>query len=176
MKSRPLTCAELLLVLLSALLLQMCGSNPSEPEDRQQPLDLTGSWELTTTIISNTCGLPDSTTQTETFILAESGDVWSMTTSGGPWGIAQLDGQELYLHGSETSAELGHTAVFETEGSGSASETEIIGTLITAVNFKPGSPAHTDCEITASFVMTKLQESARPARAFSGDPEDFDGM
>ena len=117
---------------------------------------------MTTVITSNTCGLPDSTTETETLNLAQDGDVLSITKSGSFWGIAELDGQNLHIMGTETSDELGHTAIFETEGTGVVSETGISGTFDTAVRFKPDVVEHTDCDITSSFMMARPEERAGP--------------
>jgi murein DD-endopeptidase MepM/ murein hydrolase activator NlpD len=171
---RFLTYLALSLVLFSALVLQMCDSNPTDPKDKTQDLDLAGDWELTTTITSNTCGLPNGTTETETIVLAESGGGLSVTTFEGPWGTVQVDGHDLSLTGSETSDDLGHPATLETEGTGSGSESEITGTFTTTVDFEPGSGAPADCEITSSFTMTKLEESTCLDRATFGDPQDSD--
>jgi murein DD-endopeptidase MepM/ murein hydrolase activator NlpD len=174
MIARHLIYAELFFILFMALVLLMCSSNPSDPKDDEQVLDLTGSWELTTTITSNTCGLPNGTTETSNILLAESGDSFSITIFSGRWGTAQVDGHNLSLTGSETSGEFGHPATLETEGIGSGSETEISGTFTTTVDFEPGSAEHTDCEITTSFTMTKLEESPCLDRASFGDPQDSD--
>ena len=173
MKGLP-TFFALALVLFSVLVLQMCGSNPSDPENGGQDLDLAGDWELTTTITSNTCGLPNGTTETETIVLAESGDGLSVTTFDGPWGTVQVDGHNLTITGTAAHDDFGHPATLETEGTGSGSETEITGTFTTNVDFEPGSGAPTDCEITLSFTMTKLAESPCLDRAIFGDPQDSD--
>jgi murein DD-endopeptidase MepM/ murein hydrolase activator NlpD len=174
MTSRFLTYAGLLFVLLLALVLQMCDSTPTETKNGEVTVNIMGSWELTTTITSNTCGLPNGTTDTEIIVLAESAGGLSITTFSGPWGTAEVDGQSVSITGSETSDEFGHPATLETEGTGSASETEIAGTLTITVDFDPGSGDHTDCEITTSFVMTKLEENPCLDRASFGDPGDSD--
>jgi hypothetical protein len=154
------------LILLCLLpILATCDSNPSEPSGsggNDHNLAVIGDWELTTVIISNTCGLADSTGETEPVTLAEDGDILRITKSGRSWGIAEFDGETLHIMGTETSDELGYTAAFETEGTGVLSDTMISGTFETAVRFKPDVVEHTDCDIVSSFIMTRMERGFRP--------------
>jgi len=162
-----LFCAGLLIVFCLLIVLAGCDDNPSEPSGPggdDQPPEVTGTWEMTTVITANTCGLPDSTSETETVGLVQDGDVFSITRAGNHWGVAELDGRNLHILATKTSAELGYTAVFATEGTGVVSETEITGSFTTDVRFKPDVVEHTDCEITSSFVMTRPLERIHSGR------------
>lgn len=174
MMSRFLTYMGLLFILLLALVLQMCDSKPTETKNGGVTVNIIGDWELTTTITSNTCGLPNGTTETEIVALAQSGDALSITTFSGLWGTAEVDGQNVTIAGLERSDDFGWPATLETAGTGSATETEITGSFTTTVDFDPGSGDHTDCEITTSFTMEKLEESPCLDRAIFGDPQDSD--
>jgi murein DD-endopeptidase MepM/ murein hydrolase activator NlpD len=169
---RFVTCIGLFFLLLASLvLLPSCDSKGTDPKEAQQPLDLAGDWQLTTTIASNTCGLPNGTQETETIVLAESNGGFSITTFSGPWGTVQVSGQNVSISGSERSDELGHPATLETDGTGTATEFEMVGTFATAVTFDPGG-SQSDCEISNDFVMAKMDPSPCLDRATFGDPQD----
>jgi hypothetical protein len=151
------------------------GCGTSDTDGNQIPVDLTGSWELTTTVTSNTCGLQNGESETETVYLSESGDLLSITTFSGLWGSAALTGREIDISGSEASDDFGCPAVLVTEGAGSISEDEITGTFTTTVSFDQNScPGEPDCAITTDFVMEKLPECSCLDRAIFGDPDSSD--
>jgi hypothetical protein len=174
------SCSQSLLplaVLLAFVLLQVlaCGTNDSDGDAEEPPIDLTGSWELSTTAISNTCGLPNGETETEIVYLSPSDGELSITTFEGLWGSATLAGNEIHISGTETSDELGCPATLLTEGTGSVSGTEITGTLTATVSFNQDScPGMPDCAITTDFVMTALEECSCLDRAVFGDPDSSD--
>lgn len=68
----------LLLIFLSLLLILMCDSDSTKPQDGVEIMDVTGSWELRTTITSNTFGLPNGETNTEFIYLSDSSGVLSI--------------------------------------------------------------------------------------------------
>jgi hypothetical protein len=166
---------SLLAVFLAAALIQLLGCGTSDSDGEETPVDLEGSWEVTTTVTSNTCGLPNDEPETMTVHLRDSGDEYSVTMFSGPWGSATLAGSEMHLSGAETSDEFGCPATLVTEGSGSVSETDITGSFTTTVSFDQDScPGTPDCLITTDFVMTKLEECSCLDRAVFGDPDSSD--
>jgi hypothetical protein len=153
----------------------MFGCGTSDTGGDEVPIDLTGSWQLATTVTSNTCGIPDGQTETETVYLRDSTDALSVTTFSGLWGEAVVDGREIDFSGTATSDDFDCPATLVSEGTGSVSESEIAGTFTTTVSFDqescPGTP---DCVITTDFIMTKLDECPCLDRAVFGDPDSSD--
>ena len=168
----------LLIYLLGALAIQFTGCSTSDTRNSnggQTPLDLTGSWELTTTIASNTCGLENGPSEPETVFLGDSDDGLTVTVFAGLWGTATLSGNEIEFNGTETSNDFSCAATLSTDGSGTASATEIAGTFTTIVSFDQDScPGTDDCEIELDFTMTKLEECPCIERAVFGDPDSSD--
>ena len=153
--------------------LVMHGCDVSETEAEPELVDLTGSWELTTTITSNTCWLPDGETKTEVIYLESVGRDVSITNFGGDWGTGEVDEGTLTFVGTEQSDDLGCPATMVTEGIGLIYETEIVGTFNTEVSFAQDSCFHldlSDCSIASSFVMTPMEETTCLDRAVFGDP------
>jgi hypothetical protein len=161
----------LLLVLLGSFAVLQLVSCDDDTED-EAPLNLAGSWELTTTVTSNTCGLENGETATEIIHLSGGSDVLSITTSSGTWGTGEVDGQSLHVVGTETSDDFGCSATLVTEGTGWISQTEVAGTLTTTVSFADSCTNNPDCTMTTGFVMTRLAESLCLDRASFGDPEE----
>ena len=155
--------------------IQMCDSNTTDPQVTDNPINLTGSWKLTTTITSNTFGSQNGEVNTETIYIADSNGVFSITSFNGIWGHGEVDGKNMHFVGSETSDDFGSPALLVTEGTGSISETEIKGTFTTEVYFdQGGSNNNPDGTINASYIMTKLEESHCLDRAIFGDAENSD--
>ena len=72
MKGKIITHIWQLTILFSLIIFtQMCDSDSTDPEVVEKTIDVTGSWELTTTIKSNTFGLPNGATNTEFIYIAE---------------------------------------------------------------------------------------------------------
>lgn len=174
MKDKIITHIWQLLVLFSLLIFtQMCDSDSTEPEVGEETIDVTGSWELTTTITSNTFGMPNGETNTEIVYLTNSSGVLSITNFDGHWGNGSINGRNIHFTGTELSDDFGTTATLVTEGKGSISETEIVGTFTTKVYINQDvSSDNPDGTITSSFIMTKLEETTCYDRAIFGDPED----
>jgi hypothetical protein len=156
------------------VLFQMCSSNSTDPQNNDQPSDLTGSWELTTTITSNTCGLAGGETKTEIMYLNDTGVVYSIINFNGSWGEGKADGTSIQFNGTETSDDFDCPATLVTEGAGSISEARIVGTFTTIVDFPDSCSNNSDCTITSDFVMTKMEESSCLDRVSFGDPENSD--
>jgi hypothetical protein len=165
----------LLALLLISAVLQVIGCGTSDTDDKEEPVDLVGSWELTTTVISNTCGIQNGETEAETIYLGDDGGELSITTFSGPWGSMTRAGDEVHFSGIAMSDEFDCPATLSTEGTGSVSGTEIAGTFSTTVSFDQDScPGTQDCLITTDFVMVKLEECPCLDRAVFGDPDSSD--
>jgi len=67
----------LIVALLSITLFLMCSSEPTEPQN-QVPMNITGSWELTSIITSNTCGIQSGESNTETIDLTDNNTILCM--------------------------------------------------------------------------------------------------
>ena len=165
----------LLTIFAASVFLQLFSCSTSDTGGDNEPPDLEGSWELATTITSNTCGFQNGESTTETIYLGGSDGEFSITTFNGLWGSATLAGGELHFGGTETSDDFGCPATLATEGEGSVSGTSVAGTFETTVSFDrdscPGTP---DCVITTDFVMTRLEECSCLDRAVFGDPDSSD--
>ncbi len=158
------------LALTAALLVSVSGCD-SDPKVEEADVDLVGSWELRTTLSSNTCGLPNGTARTETIYLDGIGAALTVINFDGQWGTARVSESEVTFAGSEGSDDFGCPATLLTEGSGEATSSRIAGSLTTTVTFDQGScDGNTGCELTTSFVMTRLEETDCLNRAVFGDP------
>jgi hypothetical protein len=156
-------------ILVLPLLLQVCSSDVTDPDGDQ--VDLSGGWELRTTVTSNTCGLQDGVSETEVIELTETNGPISIINFDGNWGTAEVDGNTVTFSGSEDSRDFGCTATLTTQGSGTYSETLISGTLTTTVGFDQDSCSDfSDCIIASDFEMTRLDDSPCLSRALFGDP------
>jgi hypothetical protein len=126
-------CIPALVACLVACLV-IFGCDVSETDTEPELVDLTGSWELVTTITSNTCWLPDGETKTEVIYLENEDSQVSITNFDGLWGTGEVAGGTLTFVGTERSDEFGCPATTVTEGTGLVYETEITGTLNTEVS------------------------------------------
>lgn len=165
----------LVVMILAPLFLQMLACGASETQSSSTRANLTGSWQLTTTVTSNTCGLPNAQNDPEIISLRDSSDMLYITAFSGSWGEGDPGGNTIQFTGSETSDDLGCEAAMETDGLGSFSATSITGTFVTSVSFNQDScPGRQDCEITIDFTMTKLEECDCLDRAEFGEPASSD--
>jgi hypothetical protein len=162
----------LLAVFLASALLQLLGCSTNDTDGEGHPIDLEGSWELTTTIASNTCGLQNGEEETDIIYLSNAGDEFSITTFSGLWGSATVAGREIHISGVETSEDFGCPATLASEGAGSVSGADVAGTFTTTVSFDQDScPGTPDCTVTTDFLMTRLEECDCLDRAIFGDPD-----
>ncbi len=75
MKVRLLKYVGILSLLFLSLLLvfiQSCDSDATDPQANEETINVAGSWELTTTITSNTFGLSNGETNTEFIYLFDN--------------------------------------------------------------------------------------------------------
>jgi len=170
MKTRltlPLLIVPVLLVVLS-----VCQKS-TEPEPEQLYIDLTGSWELTTTIEANTFGMPNGETNTEMLYLRDSSGDLTIINFGGDWGHGQSDSKSLQFTGMETSDDFDGPATLVTQGDGAVSENNISGTFVTSVYISKAVEGNEpDGTITSGFVMARVEETGCYGRAVFGDPKD----
>jgi hypothetical protein len=160
------------LAIITLVLLQVLGCSDDGGNGVEEPLDLAGSWEITTTVTSNTCGLQNGEPETGTIYFSDSGAAYTVTVFRGVWGSAEVEGKEVHLTGMETMDVLECPATLQSEGSGSGTEVEVAGSYTTTVTFDQEScPGRPDCVITTDFVMTKLEDCDCLDRAVFGDPD-----
>jgi murein DD-endopeptidase MepM/ murein hydrolase activator NlpD len=164
---------QLSVILSSLLFIQMCDSDSTDPGNQELTINVAGSWELTTQITSNTFGLQNGETNTEFIYLTDSSGVVSITNFNGHWGNGIVNGKNIHFTGTEVSDDFDTTATLVTEGTGSISETEIVGTLTTEVYINHVySNNNPEGMIASSFTMVKLEETTCYDRAIFGDPEE----
>jgi len=165
MKSKLYTFVFVFLTfLLSLAFIQTCESDTTDPKENA---DVTGSWEITTTIMANTFGLPNGETNT-TILYLESNDV---INSEGDWGQYSVNENEISFSGSEISDDFDTTATLVTDGTGTVSGNQLTGNMSTEVYItQPVSSNNPDGIINFSFVMSKMEESPCFDRASFGDP------
>ena len=161
----------LTVALLSITLFLMCSPEPTEPQD-QKTMDLTGSWELTSTLTSNTCGMQSGTSDTEVIDLTDNNGILSIVNFDGLWGNGQFDGTTMLFTGTEASDRFGCLATITTEGNGSISGADIVGSFTMMVDFDAGCSGFDDCTINSDFVMKKMEDSPCLGRANFGDPQN----
>lgn len=164
----------LLLALFSFLVVvQMCDKDSTKSPENGETINVTGSWQLTTIITSNTFGFENGETKTEIIYLTDSSGVLTIINFDGFWGEGEVDGKTIHFIGSEKSNDFGSPATLVTEGTGTGSETEIAGTFTTKVYITHDvSSNNPDGTITSSFLMTKMEESPCLDRASFGDPKN----
>jgi hypothetical protein len=164
-----------LLLLPIIINFQFLGCGDKDTDSDQEYVNLTGSWEMTSTIVSNTCGLQNGEINTETLLLDDNNGVISITNFDGLWGNGVVDGQSIQFTGSEESDDFGCLATLETAGTGTVSASEIAGSFTMTVLFDPDSCiGYSNCTITFDFAMTLLEESPCLDRAIFGDPDSSD--
>lgn len=89
-------------VVLAFVATTACGGGENGgTTDPPDPLELTAVWQLTTTVNSNTCGLPNGSSSTDRIILIQCGSRASVIAGAGLWGSATISGQNLSFTGTE---------------------------------------------------------------------------
>ena len=160
-----------LLIISSIFLLNYCSSDPTEPADNEK-INLTGSWEMTVTISSNTCGLQSGETNVEVIDLTDKNGALSIVNFNGLWGNGQFDGITFTFTGTETTDDFGCLATITTSGTGTVSGANLTGNFTIMVDYDAGCSNFTDCTINSDFVMIKMEESPCLGRANFGDPQN----
>jgi murein DD-endopeptidase MepM/ murein hydrolase activator NlpD len=101
--------------------------------------DLSGVWELTTTEVSNTCGLPDGEGDRDRMILLSCGTTVSVIRGAGLWGTGSVTGDRLQFTGTESDGEDGCVSTRSSTGAVSGTGTLLEGSLSTQVTFDPAT-------------------------------------
>jgi len=155
----------LLSILLGFVPITACGGGDdggtTEPPD---PLELTAVWQLSTTVSSNTCGLPDGGTSTDRIILMQCGGTASVIAGPGLWGTATISGQNVNINGTETQTDdTGCRTTHQSTGSVSGTSTLLEGTLTTNVTFDQVS-----CGPTEACIVETATRLSSPTRYLDG--------
>lgn len=119
------------------LVMAACGGD-DDVSDPPDTLDLSAVWQLTTSVTSNTCGLPDGSTDTDNIILMQCGSTASVIAGAGLWGTASVSGTSVAFSGTETQTDDTdcQSTLFST-GTVSGTSTLLEGTLTTNVTYDP---------------------------------------
>jgi hypothetical protein len=162
------------IIILAPAFLVLSGCSSEDTVSNGEPVDLTGSWEMTTTTSTNSCGLTEGETDTDVLVITDNNGAISIINFNGHWGDGSISGQNVSFTGSEISRDP-CLATRETGGSGTISASSITGTFTTTVTYDPDScSGYADCTINTNFVMTKMAESPCMDRANFGDPDSSD--
>jgi murein DD-endopeptidase MepM/ murein hydrolase activator NlpD len=122
---------------LAALATLACGDSALETADLG---DLSAVWQLTTTLSSNTCGLQDGTSTSDSMILIQCGNEISIVIGAGLWGAGSVLGDDLSFTGNEVQTdETGCRATHRSTGTVSGTQSFLEGTLTSDVTFDQGS-------------------------------------
>jgi hypothetical protein len=105
--------------------------------DVQELGDLSGTWELTSIVTANTCGLPLGQPETDRLILVSCGDAVSVIVGSGLWGSGTTSGDRLQFSGTEVQDDDGCAATHRSTGSASGAPALLEGTLSTRVTYDP---------------------------------------
>ncbi len=141
-------------ILLTFVTTTACGGGVTEPPP--DPLDLTAAWQLTTTVNSNTCGLPDGSTNTDRILLMQCGTAASVIAGPGLWGTAAISGQTVNITGTETQTDdTGCRTTHQSAGTVSGTSALLEGSLTTNVTFDQISCGPTEaCTVEASVRLS----------------------
>ena len=161
-----------LILLFSCLFLNTCSSS-SDSNEQSNSINITASWQMSTTITSNTFGLDNGETNTEVLYLEEMNGSFTITNFNGIWGDGNISGKNIQFIGSETSNDFGIPAILFTQGTGTVKDSTIAGNFITEVyitnDVGSGNP---DGTIEFDFEMLRMEESSCYDRALFGDPQN----
>ena len=117
--------------------------------------DLTAVWQLTTRVSSNTCGLPDGSTNQDRIILIQCGNEVSVIAGAGLWGSGTVVGGSFDFTGTEIQTDnTGCQATHRSTGTLSGTPSLLEGSFTTTVTFDPGScGAQAACTIETSVQL-----------------------
>jgi hypothetical protein len=153
----------LIFTILSFTLFLKCSSESTEPTT-QEPIDLTGSWQLTSTITSNSCGPVDGSSSTQSITLIQCGNEVSVITGGGLWGVGILQGDRLEFTGTEVQTDdMGCQSTHQSTGTLTVTASTLGGTLTTNITFDPDlCSAQQPCNVesTAHLSLSAVYQSS----------------
>lgn len=158
------------MLLVVVLMMISCKENPTNPSLE----DLAGVWQLSTTVISNTCGLIDGSTSTETITLIQCGTEVSVISGAGLWGRGTVQDDHLEFTGTEVKTDdEGCVSTHYSTGTLTGTSTLLEGTFTTSITFDNDSCGDkTDCsvETSASLSLIAAYRSSCIDRDDFGDP------
>lgn len=180
---RAVGLAPILLLTLLATLAVGCGGDGGQqansPPEPVAELDaLSGVWQLSTRITSNTCGLGDGTTDTEPLTLIQHESDVSVVSQGGLWGGGAVRGNTFEFTG--TAVEIGENGCRSTQratGSVSGVPNRLDGSLTVTVSHDPEScGSEADCTISqdAGLVLSEPYRTGCINRDAFGPPTESD--
>ena len=138
MMSKFLTFTRVFFILSFIMIIfHTCSKDSTDPQGNPEPIDVLGSWSLTTTITANTCGLANGEVNTEFIYLTDTSGVQRIINFDGNWGLYSVDGSAIQFTGSEETERLGCLATLSTAGSGIGTESEISGSFVTTSAIPP---------------------------------------
>lgn len=150
-----------LAILLGFVATTSCGGDDdggtTQPPD---PLELTAVWQISSTVTSNTCGLPDGSTTSDRIILMQCGSAASVIAGPGLWGTATISGQDVSITGTEVQTDdTGCGTTHRSTGTASGTSALLEGSLTTNVTYDQVSCGPTE----ACSVETDLRLSSPTA-------------
>lgn len=167
---RPFHAVTVLTILLLA---DACSDNTSDPADLS---DLSGIWELSTTITANTCGKTEEITNTEWMILVQCSSNVSVISGNGLCGSGVVQGDRLDFSGIETETDdLGCIATHRSEGFVRGTPARLEGRFSTKLSFETDTCSdQTECALETISVLTLVSshESGCTDRDEFGNPSD----
>jgi hypothetical protein len=144
-------------VLFAVVATTACGGGDDDgttpPPD---PLELTAVWQLTTTVNSNTCGLPDGDMSTDRILLMQCGGSASVIAGAGLWGTATISGQNVNISGTQIETDdAGCRTTHHSAGTVSGTSALLEGTITTNVTFDQASCGPTEaCTVETSLRLS----------------------
>lgn len=163
-------------VMATLLMLIMTMACSDETLDSTDLSDLSGVWELTTTITSNTCNMNDGSSNKDWIILIQCDKEVSVIRGAGLWGSGAIQGDRLDFTGTEVlTEEMECLATYSSTGKLNGSSTLLEGTLTTNITYDPDACTDkTDCSVETSVSLSLISsyESSCIDRDDFGDPAE----
>lgn len=126
--------------------------------DDDNDVNLNGSWNITLTHVSNTCGLPAPAPDTFSVTIQQTGNQFIFIDDAGDTLAGTVNGSTMTLNGTVTDTTAqGCRATVTFNGSGQASSTRVTGTISTNTVISPAGNCNLSgtCGVNFSFVMNK---------------------
>lgn len=157
--------------LLTFITLFYCSDEGSDTSDLE---NISGVWELTTTVISNSSDPSDHSTDTDNIVLIQCDNEVSIIAGEGLWGSGTVDGNELEIVGYVYQTDESGNTIYNSNGSFSGNSSKLEGGFTTTITFDPysGEPdAPVTIEFNAQLTLLSNYTSCFERDDF-GDPEE----
>jgi hypothetical protein len=159
-------------ILLVILMTTTCSDDVAEPTNEMA--DLSGVWELTTTVGPNTCGMEEGSENKDWIVLIQCDNEVSIIMGNGLWGTGLINGDRLDFTGTEFDTDdTGCLSTRISRGNLSGSATELEGSFTTNISFDADSCGiQPGCaiETTARLTLIEPYRSSCIDRDTFGDP------